>query len=75
MEFNVEHAWCFKWLLDVYCKQAGQKVNFDKSELFVSPNMRLDDVDILKRIFGVKCVDKPGVYLGANLNLSQGESF
>lgn len=37
--------------------------------------MRLDDVDILKRIFGVKCVDKPGVYLGANLNLSQGESF
>lgn len=74
MEFNVERAWCFKWLLDVYCKQAGQKVNFDKSELFVSPNMRLDDVDILKRIFCVKCVDKPGVYLGANLDLSQGES-
>lgn len=31
MEHNVEHAWCLKWVLDVYCQQAGQKINFNKS--------------------------------------------
>lgn len=60
----------FKMVLDVYCCQAGQKINFNKSELFVSPNMHSDEVLNLKRIFGVKCVDKPGIYLGANMDFS-----
>lgn len=41
-------------------------MNFYKSEMFVSPNMRRADVGSLSRIFGVKCVEKPGVYLGSN---------
>lgn len=45
MEFKLEHVWCLKWLLDDYCAQAGQKINYGKSELFVSPNMRKEDVD------------------------------
>lgn len=32
--------------------------------------MQLRDVEWLKRIFGVKCVDKPGIYLGANLDFT-----
>lgn len=70
MEFNEEHASCLKWILDVYCKQAGQKINFHKSELFTSPNMCARDVSKLKLIFGVKFVDKPGVYLGANMDFT-----
>lgn len=58
------------FLIFTACAQAGQKINFTKSELFVSPNMHLRDVDWLKRIFGVRCVDRPGVYLGANLDFS-----
>lgn len=68
MDHNVDHAWCLKWILDVYCAQAGQKINFNKSELFISPNMKYQEVSYLKRIFGVKCVDRPGVYLGANMD-------
>lgn len=67
---DVEHAWCLKWILDVYCKQAGQKINFHKSELFTSPNMSSQEVSNLKCIFGVKCVERPGVYLGANMEFS-----
>ncbi|XP_058192210.1 uncharacterized protein LOC131309618 [Rhododendron vialii] len=70
MEHNVDHAWCLKWILDVYCDQAGQKINFNKSELVTSPYMKSQEVAYLKHIFGVKCVDRPGVYLGANMDFS-----
>lgn len=39
MEIDIEHAWCLMWLLDIYCKQAGQRVNFSKSELFGIPSL------------------------------------
>lgn len=48
MEHNVDHAWCLKWVLDVYRQLAGQKVNFSKSVLFVSPNLCKDDLHALK---------------------------
>lgn len=49
-----------------------QDINFAKSdsELFVSPNINLVDAEKLKDIFGVKCVDKPGTYFGANLDFT-----
>lgn len=28
LEFNVEHIWDFKWVLDGYCFQSGQYINF-----------------------------------------------
>lgn len=70
MENGMDHAWCLKLLLYIYCDQAGQKIKFAKSKLFVSPNMQLRDVEWLKRIFYVKCVDKPRIYLGANLDFT-----
>lgn len=73
----MEHAWCLKWVLDVYCQQAGQRINFNKSELFTSPNMSSQEVFNLKRIFGVRTVDRPGIYLGASIDFSlrKGKSF
>lgn len=45
MENNLDHAWSLKWVLDLYCSQAGQNVNFFKSELFLSrPNMAGSDI-------------------------------
>lgn len=70
MEYNLEHAWCLKWVLEVYCQQAGQKINFNKSELFTSPNMKTQQMHDLKCIFGVRLVERPGLYLGANLDFS-----
>lgn len=60
MEYLKEHAWCLKWVLDIYCQQAGQRINFNKSELFVSPNMSVEDRNTLSSIFGVKEVEKTG---------------
>lgn len=70
MEYNVEQAWCLKWLLDAYCQHKGQRVNFSIFELFVSPNMDSEDKNILTKVFGVKCVDKPGIYLGTNMDFT-----
>ncbi|XP_058217173.1 uncharacterized protein LOC131328056 isoform X1 [Rhododendron vialii] len=47
-----------------------QRINFNKSELFTSPNMRSPEVFNLKRIFGVRNVDRPGIYLGASMDFS-----
>lgn len=52
----------------------GTKINFHKSELFTSPNMSSQEVSNLKCIFGVKCVERPRVYLGANMDFSMRKS-
>lgn len=77
MEFDDHHVQRFKWLLDEYRYLAGQKVNFSKSEIVVSPNFKADKRDFLPMTLGVKIVEKPGVYLGADLDFTRrkGELF
>lgn len=67
MDLDTSHVVYFKWLLDEYCRLAGQKVNFNKSEVFLSPNAKPEMREFLFEVLRVKVVDKPGVYLGAEL--------
>lgn len=71
MEFDASHVVFFKWLLDEYCRLAGQKINLDKSEIFASPNLSLEMKGSLFNVLGIKVVEKSGVYLGADLGFSR----
>lgn len=67
----MEEVWCLRWILDAFCAFAGQRINKGKSELFVSPNMKVVHRVFLTHVFGVKIVDRPGVYLGADLDFTK----
>lgn len=57
-----------RWILDTSCAFAGQRINKGKSELFVSPMVHRV---FLTHVFGIKIVDRPGVYLGADLDFTK----
>lgn len=60
-----------KWLLDEYCRVAGQKVNFTKLEILVCPNMRTDSKELILVVLGIRVVDKQGIYLGVELDFTK----
>ncbi|GMP88073.1 hypothetical protein CsSME_00040189 [Camellia sinensis var. sinensis] len=68
--YNPVDIWCLHWFLNAFCFFSGLRINFHKSELFVSSNFLLSAQDWLVSLFGVKVVPKPGIYLGAYLGFS-----
>lgn len=48
----VDQAWCIKKGIDVFCNASGQQVSFDKSRLFVSPNLHEQIAGELSRTLG-----------------------
>ena len=64
-----ERVWCLKWifLMRIVIHQ-GQRIGFQKSEIFVSPNMLAKDKSIVGEILGIAIVDFPGVYLGSAMD-------
>lgn len=75
MELEDSHVVYFKRLLDEYCRLAGQKVNLDKSEVFVSPNLKRELRSLLCEVLRVRVVDKPGIYLGVELDVTRCKLF
>lgn len=63
----MSEVWCLQWFLSAFCDQSGLHINFQKSELYSSPNMPNHVKNWLASLLGVKLVVQPGVYLGANL--------
>lgn len=51
-------------ILDSYCTASGQLVNFEKSNMFFSPNTPLEVKDRLKDNLNVTISEDPGKYLG-----------
>lgn len=54
--------------LHIFMSSSGQKVNCDKSKLYVSPNTSLNDMDQAEQILGVKASKDLGMYLGFPLS-------
>lgn len=66
-EATPEQAWCIREGLENFCKASGQKVSFNKSLLFVSPNVRRQAAEELSNILQVPLTEKLGRYLGHDL--------
>lgn len=71
LNFDMVEIWCLRWLINLYCEFTGQKINHNKSEIFVSPNMLPWQRDFLTEVLGIKIVGKPGVYLGSRIDVSR----
>ena len=56
-------------ILDWYCNLSGQCINYEKSNLFCSPNMSNEEQVCLARLLNVNLVQNPSKYLGQNLSL------
>ncbi|KAL7234528.1 hypothetical protein ACSBR1_018024 [Camellia fascicularis] len=70
MSFKMEEIWCLEWMLMAFSNQTRLRINFNKSELYVSHNMQPVHKRFLVSVLGVQIVEKPGIYLGANLGFS-----
>lgn len=53
-----------KRVLDTFCNFSGQKVNFDKSAVFFSDNVKTDMMESLSNSLGVTATKNLGKYLG-----------
>lgn len=71
LHYKPAEIWCLHWFLNAFCSYSGLRINFHKSELFLSPNFSHSTRDWLVSLFGVKVVSKPGIYLGAYLGFSR----
>lgn len=63
-----------KMLLIDYEKASGQKINFDKSVLCLSPNMGGDFMNYMQSMLGMRLVQDLGDYLGLPSSLSRSKS-
>lgn len=54
--------------LDIFMSSSGQKVNCEKSKLYVSPNTMSEDIGMAEEILGVKASKDLGIYLGFPLS-------
>ena len=70
-EIKLEELWVLKWVLEDFCSQSGQQINKQKSEFMVSPNISLEDRHNLESIFHIPIVEKPGIYLRTDLDMSK----
>lgn len=70
MNFKMEEIWCLQWMLMAFSNQTRLRINFNKSKLYVSRNMQPVHKRFLVSVLGVQIVEKPGIYLGANLGFS-----
>ena len=54
----------FKSILEEYCMASGQRVNLDKSCLFVSPKVSKETKEMIGQTLGNPLDSSPGKYLG-----------
>src|SRR4051812_33383167 len=60
-------ARCIKEGLDMFCKVSRQRINYNKSALFVSPNIYPQAAATLNESFGIPLKKELGCYLGHTL--------
>lgn len=77
LKFDLGDIQRLKDLIDDCCNFAGQRINSNKSEIFTSPNMLMEDRRVLQETFVIRIVNKLGIYLGSNLDFTKrkGELF
>ena len=56
-------------ILDWHCNLSGQCINYEKFDLFCSPNMSNEEQVCLARLLNVNLVQNPSKYLGQNFKL------
>lgn len=66
-EASEEQVVCVKEILNIFCKSLGQQVNFNKSLMFVSPNVSEQVALSLSENLGVLLTKELGKYLGHQL--------
>lgn len=66
-EASINQMLIVKECLDIFCSWSGQKVNFDKSKLYCSPNTSCFLAQELATICGSPLVSDLGTYLGVPL--------
>lgn len=66
-EATPDQALCIKEALDCFCKASGPRVSYDKSLLFVSPNIDGQVAEDLSNIMGIPLTLELGRYLGHRL--------
>ncbi|XP_024196278.1 uncharacterized protein LOC112199498 [Rosa chinensis] len=64
----------YKFILDTYEKALGQKVNFQKSSVVFSNNVKDDRQQELASILGVQCVKEHDKYLGLPMRVGRSKS-
>ena len=62
--------------LKEFCMLLGQRINFKKFEIFLSPNFQERKKRWLSGILKVKCINQPSKYLGIELgSMNQKKNF
>ncbi|KAL4363000.1 hypothetical protein GQ457_04G024640 [Hibiscus cannabinus] len=64
-----------KHILHIYGQASGQRVNYDKSDIFFCPKICQQARDVVSVILGVHEVTDPGVYLGVPLSIGQNKTI
>lgn len=63
-EASISQATILKKCMDTFCGLSGQSVNFDKSVIYCSPNIRRRDARRISRVCGSPLTNDLGKYLG-----------
>ncbi|CAL2255075.1 unnamed protein product [Prunus armeniaca] len=66
-EATIDQAWLMKQCLDDFCQLSGQRVSFEKSMIFVSPNTNSELANAIVAISGSPLTASLGKYLGVPL--------
>ena len=66
---NVHSCMNLKRVLRDFCYMSGMKINFSKSNLFISPNCKMKKKRWFSGILGVKNATMPSKYLGIEFGL------
>lgn len=67
-EARDDQVFCIKEGLRLFCKASGQRVNFNKSLMYCSPNISKQDVTRLSADMGIPLTKELGKYLGHHIN-------
>jgi hypothetical protein len=64
MQVDEANAGCLKRILDEYCAASGQLVSVDKSSIFFSPNIRVEEREVICNILNILTEALTDKYLG-----------
>ncbi|KAL4323307.1 hypothetical protein GQ457_11G024900 [Hibiscus cannabinus] len=71
---SVQEVSRLKEVLNIFAASSGQRINFDKSTIFFSPNTPTAHRRQISSVLGVSEVFDPGIYLGVPLKIGKNKT-
>ncbi|KAL4340840.1 hypothetical protein GQ457_08G018090 [Hibiscus cannabinus] len=68
---SVQEVSRLKEVLNIFATSSGQRINFDKSTIFFSPNTPTAHRRQISSVLGISEVSDPGIYLGVPLKVGK----